>query len=217
MSVPPSSSYPEAEGIPTPHRSPGRAAALSLLVIGAGQVYNRQLEKAVLLWIWAGIHLGVGVLLLVLGLLGSWVPRTFPRPPLGDMIADHGGGVFLFWLLAGMLLWGFGVRDALVSARRINAGEIVIRYPMQRQMVHILASQLLGNIPLVGLFFPPGVVAEAIDATHQRRGPDHGRLVREGGQALLEWAATRIAVWGLIGFAGVWLIWWLLRIVRLVP
>jgi hypothetical protein len=198
-------------------RSPSRAAAYSVLFLGLGQIYNKQLEKAVLLWIWGAVHLGAGVLLLMLGLLGALLPRHITRPPLGDAVSDNAGAIFLSWLIAGFVLWVTNVRDAHVSAGRINRGEIVIRYPMRRQMVHVLASQLLGSVPLVGIFFPPGVVAEAIDAVHQKRGADTDRLLREGGQGLVEWMVARAALWGLWGFTAVWIIWWVLRALKLAP
>jgi hypothetical protein len=204
-------------GINLAHRSPAHAALLSGLFLGAGQIYNRQLEKAVLLWIWAAVQLGSGLLLLLMGLLGTWVPTTAVRPPLGDFIADRAGTVLLCWLAAGILLWGLGVRDAWTSAAAINRGEVVIRYPLQRQAVHLLASHLLGFIPFVGFFFPPGVVAEAIDAAHGKRRPDHRALLREGGQALAEWAARQAAVWGLGVFALVWAGWWILRLLHIAP
>lgn len=203
--------------VPLSHRSPGRAALYSALLLGAGQVYNRQLEKAFLCWIWGAVHLGAGCMLLLLGLLAHWVPRTAVRPPLGDFIADHALAAFLGWAAAGLALWAVGIRDAFFSAERINRGEVVIRYGLQRQVAHVVGSQLLGLIPVIGLFFPPGVVAEAIDAARARRGPDHQRLLREGGQALLEWTVTRLAVAGLGLFALLWLGWWVLRAMRLAP
>lgn len=219
----PSPPYPkpepelELEGVTLAHRSPTRAACYSLIGIGWGQVYNKQLEKAVLLWIWSAVLAGIGLLLLLLGLLGKLIPRAWTRPPLGDMIADHAGVAFLIWLFAIAVLWAIGIRDAWVSAERINRREVVIRYGMRRQLTHVLASQLLGFIPLVGVFCPPAVVAEAIDMTHQRRGPDGGRLLREGGQAVLEWALTRLAVYAFGAFVLFWLIWWILRGLRWVP
>jgi hypothetical protein len=220
MTIEPSpESVPAAaeEWVEVPPRSPRRAACYAALLPGAGQVYNKQLEKAVLLWIWGAILLGAGLLLLLLGALGRWVPGSWTRPPLGDWVADHAGAVFLLWLLAAAALWGFAVRDALLTARSINEGEVRIRYPMRRQMVHVLASQLLGFIPLIGLLFPPGIVAEAIDVVKDRRGPDHRRVLREGGQALVEWALTRLAFYALWLFAALWLLWWLLRAFGLAP
>jgi hypothetical protein len=112
------------------------------------------------------------------------------------------------------VLWIFNVRDALISAERINRREVVIRYGMKRQLVHLLASQLLGLIPVVGMFFPPAVVAEAIDMTHARRGPDGRRLAREGSQAVLEWVLTRAALYGFGAFAIGWVCWWIFRAIQ---
>jgi uncharacterized protein DUF5683 len=203
------------QGIEVPQRSPVRAGLYSTLLPGMGQVYNKQLEKAVLLWIWAAIIGGTGLMLVLLGVLGTAVPRTAVRPPLGDWIADHAAGVFIAWMLAAGTLWALSLRDAWISAERINRREVVIRYPLRRQLVHVLASQLLGFIPLIGLLFPPGVVAEAMDSLRERRGPDRQRLVREGGQALLEWALTRLAFYALWALLGLWILWWVLRIAGL--
>lgn len=214
---PPSLSNLESDGIQIAFRSPVRAGLYSVAGIGWGQIYNKQLEKAVMLWIWSAVLAGTGLLLLLLGSLGRLIPRAWTRPPLGDMIADHAGLAFALWLFALAALWAVGVCDALMSAARINRREVVIRYGMRRQLAHVLASQLLGFIPLVGIFFPPAVVAEAIDMTRERRGPDGGRLLREGGQAVVEWALTRLAVYAFAVFVLVWLSWWILRALRLAP
>ncbi|HEU4754245.1 MAG TPA: hypothetical protein VFU47_14140, partial [Armatimonadota bacterium] len=168
-------------------------------------------EKAVLLWIWNGLLLVLGVLLLVLWALGRSVPSGPARPPLGDWVADHPAPAALLWGVAALALWAGSIRDAWTSAGRINRGEVSIRYPLRRQLVHVLASQLLGFIPFAGLFFPPGVVAEALDALHRRRGPDRRRLFREGGQALVEWALTRAALYAVGLMIAGWLVWWLFR------
>lgn len=199
------------EGPEVAHRSPLRAALYSAAGMGWGQIYNKQLDKAVLLWIWTGVLTGLGALLLMLGLLGTWVPRHLPRPPLGDRVADHAAAVAGAWCLAMAALWTVNIYDAYRTAGRINRREVTIRHGMRRQMVHVLTSQLLGFLPLVGFLFPPAVVAEAIDAVEQRREPDRHRLFREGGQAALEWFLTKLAVYALWGLLAVWLLWWLLR------
>jgi hypothetical protein len=205
------------EGIAVPYRSPRRAAAWSALFIGHGQVYNKQLDKAVLLWLWTAMLFILGGALLLLGLLGRWLPRVVARPPLGDFVADHAGLVWLLWLGALFLLWVFNVRDAWISAERINRGEVTVRYPMRRQLVHVLGAQLLGFIPLIGFLFPPGVVAEAIDAARERRSPDGRRLLRDGGQALAEWAVTKVAFYALWAALALWALWWLLRMIGVAP
>jgi hypothetical protein len=206
-----------ADGLILTPRSPRLAAVYSALLLGSGQVHNHQLDKAVLFWLWGAVHLGAGLLLLLLGLLGRWVPRGWPRPPLGDLVADHSGWVLLTWLAAGMSLWLLNVRDAARSAHAINRGEVRIRYSMRRQLAHVLGSQLLGLLPGIGFLFPPGLVAEGLDAARERRRLDSTRLLAEGRQALIEWAAVRVALWSLAGFTAFWLGWWVLRAFRLAP
>src|SRR2546423_1366458 len=101
-------------------RSPERAAVLSALFPGGGQLYNRQLERALQIWIMYGAHAALGVLLLAAALSASVLPPESLRPPLGDWIADHRGGVLAAWLLAGFGLWWAGIRDAKRTAEQIN-------------------------------------------------------------------------------------------------
>lgn len=210
-------SISEPELPPISPRDPSRAVVCSALGIGWGQMYNRQLDKAVLLWIWTAIVLGLGAVLGFAGLLGSRLPRGMVRPPLADWVGDHGGLVLGLWLGLLLMIWAGNVRDAYLSALAINEGRIRIRYGLRRQWVHLLGSQLLGLIPIIGFLFPPGIVAEGIDAAHGRRAPDHKTLIREGGQALLEWALTRIAVYTALGAFALWLLWWALRALKLAP
>lgn len=200
-----------------PPRSPLRAALWSALLPGAGQIYNKQLERAVLLWIWNGMVAALGVMLLLLGALGAVLPPTVPRPPLGDWVSAAPGMAAGFWIGLWVLVWALGVRDAYVSAERLNRGEITVRYPIRRQVLHVLGAQLLGFVPFVGLFFPPGIIAEAIDAARERRRPDERVLMREGRQALVEWGLTRAALYGGWILLAVWGLWWLLRIARIAP
>lgn len=201
----------EVLGLQRPRRCPRRAALLSAAWVGAGQVYNRRLDRAILTWIWSVLIVGVGLALIILGLLGHWT-RGLPAPaPLGDVIAANSGVVAGIWWLTWIGFWIWNIRDAADSARKITSGLIDIRHPLRWQFVHVMGSQLLGLIPVVGFLFPPGIVAEALDAAHQQRAPDHTRLLREGGQALLEWAAVRIALWSAAGVTVLWLLWWLLR------
>lgn len=203
----------EALGLERPRRSPQRAAVLSALLPGAGQVYNRRLDRAILTWLWSVILLSVGFAMFFLGLLGHWT-RGLPAPaPLGDVIAANGWVFASVWCLTWVGFWIWNIRDAADSARKITEGLIDIRHPLRWQLVHVLGSQLLGFVPVVGFLFPPGIVAEALDAAHQRRKPDHVRMLREGGQALLEWTAVRIALWSGAGLTLVWVLWWVLRAV----
>jgi hypothetical protein len=203
----------EALGLERPKRSPMRAALFSAVLPGAGQLYNRRLDRAILTWLWTAILIGLGLSLLFLGLLGSWT-RELPAPaPLGDVIADNGWDFAGGWCLTWVGFWVWNIRDAADSARKINDGLIDVRHPLRWQLVHVLGSQVLGLIPVVGVLFPPGAVAEAMDAARERRSPDHGRLLREGGQALLEWAVVRAALWTVGGLTAIWLLWWLSRAV----
>jgi hypothetical protein len=202
---------------PLSPRSPLRAALYSAFLPGTGQIYNKQLDSAVLTWIWGALLWGSGIGLLLLGLLGRVVPPALPRPPLGDWVADHSGAVWGVWFLLLLVWWALSIRAAWITAQRINDGEITHRYPMRRQVAHLVTSQLVGLIPGVGtvaaIFLPPGVVAEAWDAAREKRRPNARRVARESGQALLEWALTRIAIFAAWGFGGFWLLWWLLRAV----
>jgi len=208
---------PAAGGLVLPPRSPRLAAVYSALALGSGQVHNHQLEKAILFWLWGALHLGAGAGLLFLGLLGRWVPPAWARPPLGDWVADHAGAVVLGWLCAGFLLWAASVRDAARSARAINEGRVQVQYSMRRQLAHVLGAQLLGLVPFVGMLFPAGVVAEALDAARERRRLDTGRLAREGSRGLAEWLAVKVACWGLAAFWVAWGVWWILRAFRVAP
>jgi hypothetical protein len=198
-------------GIPLAPRSEVRAALYSLFFPGGGQIYNKQLDKAVLLWIWMVI---LGILASLFGVL-TWaagaIPAAHARPPLADWAAEHRGLLAFGQWAAALLLWGAAVRDAYVTAGKLNRGEVIVEYPMRRQLVHLVGSQLLGFIPIIGFLFPPAVVAEGLDSLHQRRRPDARRLVRHGGQALVEWALTRIALYAVLLLTGLWLLWWLLQ------
>jgi hypothetical protein len=198
-------------------RSPARAALLSAAAPGWGQVYNHHLDHAVIVWIWGFLCAASGLGLLGLGLLGRLIPATWPRPPLGDWIADHPGRTSLAWAGVTACFWFWNVCDAHGRARAINQGRVRVRYTLRRQMVHVLASQLLGMIPFVGIFFPSGVVAEAWDAYRERRRPDATRLLQEGGQALLEWAVTRTAFFAFWAGLVIWAGWWVLRAFGVLP
>lgn len=82
---------------------------------------------------------------------------------------------------------------------------------MRWQLVHVLGSQLLGFIPLIGIFFPPGMVAEAIDARRENRQVNEKKVLREGGLAVAQWAIARIAFYALWILLGAWVLWWILR------
>ncbi len=192
-------------------RSPAVAALWSIFVPGAGQIYNKQLEKAVLLWVWFFILVVLGMTLLLLGALARWLPASIIHPPLSDWVRVNSGALFRFWIGAAFVLWLINLVDAFFSARRINSGRIIIRHSMRWQLVHVLGSQLLGFIPLIGIFFPPGMVAEAIDARRENRQVNEKKVLREGGLAVAQWAIARIAFYALWILLGAWVLWWILR------
>jgi hypothetical protein len=201
--------------IPRSPRSPARATLLSTFAPGTGQIYNKQLEKAVLLWIWCFILLALGIALLVLGMIGRWLPSA--RAPLSDAISAHAGLVSAVWAAALFALWVLNICDACVSAGQINRGEIAIRHPLRWQLVHVLGSQVLGFIPLIGFLFPPGIIAEAMDAHRERRKVDQHRVFREGGAAVVQWAVTRVVLYALWILLGAWVLWWILRTIHWLP
>src|SRR5688572_7377410 len=206
-----SESTPNHRGCQHSPRSPFYATVFSALAPGAGQIYNKQLEKAVLLWIWLFILIAIGLTLILLGALARWLPTSITHPPLSDWVRTNSGTLFRFWIGTGFVIWLINLIDAVRSARRINSGEIVIRHPMRWQLVHVLGSQLLGFIPVIGIFFPPGMVAEAIDARREGRQMDQKKALREGGLAVAQWAIARIAFYVLWLLIGAWLLWWIFR------
>jgi hypothetical protein len=203
--------------IPLTRRSPFLALLLSLIAPGTGQIYNKQLEKAVLIWIWYFILFVTGVALLLLGMAARWLPSKVPPPPLSAWVHDHAGAVFALWGAALGILWLANACDAFVSAPRINSGRVVIPHPMRWQAVHVLGSQLLGMIPFIGLFFPPGIVAEAVDACKEGRSVSQDKVLREGGSIVLQWVLTRIAFYAVWVVVGAWVFWWILRALRWLP
>ena len=82
-------------------KNPGVAALLSFLILGAGQIYNEQIGKAFLCWLFGAI--GVAV-------IGFNWPAT--EAGAGILMAI-GGIVVLFGYV-------FSIWDALGSAREIN-------------------------------------------------------------------------------------------------
>jgi hypothetical protein len=84
-------------------RSPVLAASLSL-VIGAGQLYNGQLLKAIFVWM---LFLFSAVLIGSLPVADAWKNNLF--------------------LLGMLLVWLYAITDAYTTARKINEGRISCR------------------------------------------------------------------------------------------
>ncbi len=194
-------------------RSPSRAAAWSLLIPGAGHVYDGLVERAVTVWVILASYLALGGILLGLGILGELVRK--PPPPIGEWIARHPAAWAGGWLLGGLALWIAAAADAYRAAEKVNAGEWSVPHSRRRQLIHIAISQLLGSVPFIGFLFPPGIVAEAIDATRDRRKPSSETLKQESKRALVEWAIIQSLPLVLIGAVALWALWWLLRAIGL--
>jgi hypothetical protein len=127
-------------------RRPSVAAALSLLLAGAGQLYNRQLFKALV--IMGVVYLIGGTLLIAWAVLHAFLPET------GDGWGIATGRFFLRLgsvvpIIAGGL-WLFAVLDAGLTAARLRAGKIVVRYSFRKQAAMAAASL----VPGAGMFVP---------------------------------------------------------------
>jgi hypothetical protein len=127
-------------------RKPLTAAALSLLVAGAGQLYNRQLFKALAIALVVYLLCGaLGLAWLVLSVFlpesstgwGSAIGHFFQR--LGLAVPIVGGG-----------LWLGSVVDAWRTAAALRAGRIVVRFSFRKQF----AMAAAGFVPGAGLIIP---------------------------------------------------------------
>ncbi len=159
---------PDRPLYPETGKQPWLAALLSALLPGTGQLYNRQLVRAGILFLcWSG----TGLLLLVLWLL----ERSFH---LGARVPEL---VYTFRVLWACL-WLFGVVDAYRMAVALRAGKLVVRYGFLRQLAHGAA----GFVPFVGAAVPGETVRpEELDR-------DLGTAAREiARDRLLEWAVVR--------------------------
>ncbi|MGI8847746.1 MAG: hypothetical protein ACR2GX_05715 [Candidatus Dormibacteria bacterium] len=108
-----------------PHRRPsGRVAAGLSLVPGLGQVYTRQLSKAVYYFA-VTLVLVAGAVLVLTGGMGwghSLIAAGSVAPAL--LLALGVIVVFLTLLIAGLFVWGSSAVDAWTTAREIAAGGV---------------------------------------------------------------------------------------------
>jgi hypothetical protein len=122
-------------------KRPWLAAILSLWLVGAGQLYNRQLLKSLLLFL---IFYVVGLALLVLyGLVGIWIDLNDQYPLL-----------IAVFVVAWFLLWVYAVLDACWTAWALKKGRLIVRYSLRRQFAHLAA----GWVPFAGELVPSETV-----------------------------------------------------------
>ena len=213
MEMQPTVAEPETS-LPVWQRRPWLAALGSAAFPGAGHIYNRVLDRAVLTMVTGLVLLTVALLMLLAGGLAGVIPNPALRPPIGEWIALRPGLFFGLWLVLWLAFWALAIVDAVRTAEAINAGRIVVRHTLRWQLVHLLGAQLLGLIPFVGFLFSPGIVAESMDAARARRSPDRQRLWVETRAALVEWVLLKIAILGLVVVVVVWLLWYVARVAR---
>ncbi|HXG10739.1 MAG TPA: hypothetical protein VNK04_13360 [Gemmataceae bacterium] len=166
---------------PETHKKPWLAALLSLLLVGAGQLYNRQLFKAVFLFL---IFYGVGLVLLVAYFVaGFWEAALQTRAELAH--------VFQFVWVG---LWLFAILDAYRTAWLLKTGKLVVRYGFLRQGLFGAA----GLIPVAGVLAPSETVAP--EEVNKSVGAVAADLAKE---RVLKWLLVRIVRLGLLGAGAV--------------
>lgn len=141
---------------PDPTKKPWLAALFSLLAVGAGQLYNRQLVKAILLFL-AFYVLGT-VLAVVYSLLGwvlEWEGLAGWLRIVAVRLRELDNAFLIIW--AG--LWVFAMVDAWRTASALRSGRLFVRYGFLRQGGFALAS----FIPFLGMLIP-SETASADDA-----------------------------------------------------
>lgn len=142
-------------------KKPWLAVLWSMLLVGGGQLYNRQLAKALCL---ALLTYGVGGLLLAGWLLVHWL-HGFAEPE------GWGQATGQFFIRLGLAvpfvcggLWLFAIVDAWRVAAALRRGELVVRYSFLKQTAYFAA----GFIPVAGVLSPEETCAP--DDVHKRLG-----------------------------------------------
>lgn len=106
------------------HRSPGLAAALSVVLPGLGQAYNRHYLKALAL-----ITLMAAALLILSFSLGARLVQVGPRPATAfDLLLVIAGSSLRWWAVAAVLVWLYGVADAALSAMQLSEKQREFRF-----------------------------------------------------------------------------------------
>jgi hypothetical protein len=158
-------------------KQPGRAALLSLLLPGAGQIYNRQRARGVLLFFLVVIVGGVGLLLFVL-------------LRLIDTLRPHLDTVGPYLLIPWAGLWLFGVVDAWRTAAALRDGRLLVRYGLRRQGIHAA----LGFVPVLGQMVPAETVSA--DEVEQSLGQVAKKEVKG---RVVKWLLVRLVRFGSLG------------------
>jgi TM2 domain-containing membrane protein YozV len=160
-------------------RKPVLAAVLSLLIAGAGQLYNRQLFKALVVAV--AVYLVCGILLVVWLLLHWLLPET------GD---GWGMKIGRFFLRLGLTvpivgggLWLFSIIEAFRTAAALRAGRIVVRFSFKKQLAMTAAT----FVPAAGLIVPSETCSVAETA-----GMSEAELARHIGVTLVKNKAMSI-------------------------
>lgn len=171
---------PDRSVAPETDKKPWLAALWSALFAGAGQLYNRQLAKA--LWLMV-LTYGVGGLLLVGWLLLHWLSGQ--TDPEGWVHATAQFFIRLGWAIpiVGGGLWLFAVIDAWRTAAALRRGELVVRYSFMKQTAYLAA----GFIPVAGALTPEATCSP--DEVHKKIGAvvkDHAL------QKIVKWFLKRV-------------------------
>jgi hypothetical protein len=155
---------------PDPLKRPWRAAALSAVLVGGGQLANRQLEKGVLLFL---AFYGL-LFLLLTGWLIYWLVGR-PEPILVHL--------FRVGLAVAAATWLVAILDAWRTARALRDGRQVVRYSLWRQGLHLI----VGKLPVIGAMVPDETVAP--DEVKQTA----GQAVKEAVKGkVIEWVVVRV-------------------------
>jgi hypothetical protein len=104
--------------------------ASAFVLPGVGQVINRQIAKAVALILGAGIYFAVSLFLALRELARALRAPAVGNAPEGEGLKAlsaqlHAQGSDWLWILASiwMLIWCYGVFDALIWGRRIDLAQ----------------------------------------------------------------------------------------------
>jgi hypothetical protein len=166
------------------HKKPWRAALLSLVIVGAGQLYNRQLGKALTLCFFTYVGgVAAAILYIVLWLAA---PDWEHRSKLGYALLAVWGAL---WLFAGV--------DAYRTAAALRDGRLFVRYGLRRQGVHAA----LGFLPFADALLP----AETVSAEEVHR-PVGDLLKEEAKGRLLRWVVVRLLRYTLLAVGAVLLL-----------